>query len=446
MTIVNEPLSETPVALIPRSPSMPFDKPEIGWTKRAGLSSDEVAFDDSTDPRYHADELEAVFRRSWVNVGRDIEIPEGGDYFTRELPGLNVSLIVARGRDGVVRAFYNMCTHRGNKLLWDDHPNKEICGSARRFQCKYHGWQFDPEGQLRFVNKEKWFDGGVDKETHGLVPVACDTWMGFIFVNFADEPAQTLQEHLGPFWDGLADYPFQEMTQTFRFQCDAKANWKIFLDAMVEQYHGNTLHYKLVDPVATSPLRGAIGSRFEVFEKNSIWEVAVPAASFSSDDRRVLPAHEMFESNLWGPGIGRDIGVGELPEYLNITRHEGWTNSMFHVYPNFDMLVWKRDWMMYYTTWPTAADQCRFEARMYFPPPRNASDRLAQEVTAVEFKEFLLQDANLLECAQSMLAMDVRPTFPLNDEEVLVRNIHHTVRVDVENYRRERAAAGNGQP
>jgi hypothetical protein len=149
----------------------------------------------------------------------------------------------------------------------------------------------------------------------------------------------------------------------------------------------------------------------------------------------------LFQSNLWGPANTPDLGMTELPPYLNLTRNPGWTNDMFHIYPNFDMLIWNRGWIMVYSTWPLAVDRVLFESRMYFQPPRNASDRLAQELTAVEFKEFLLQDANLLECAQSMLATGVKNNFPLCDEEVVVRNIHGTSRAAVEAYRHEVAAA-----
>jgi len=422
-------------------PGMPFDKPDEGWTVRAGMATGDVSFHDSVDPRYHEDELAAVFRRSWLHVGRDFRIPNPGDYFTRELPGLGASIIVARGRDGVVRAFHNMCTHRGNKLVWADHPQKELSGNTRRFVCKYHGWQFDPEGELRFVNKEKWFFD-IDKCQYGLAPVACDTWEGFIFVNLDPEPVQTLREHLAPFADGLAGYPFDRMTQMFTFAVDARANWKIFLDSMVEQYHGNTLHYKLVDQTADGPLRGATGSHFEVYGRNTIWSVAVPAGVMHDDVREIRPMERIFRSNLWGPIDSPDIGLREMPERLNITRHPQWTNDMFHIYPNMDMLIWDRKWIMVYSTWPLAHDRCLFEARMYFQPPRNASDRLAQELTAVEFKEFLLQDANLLECAQAMLATRVRTQFPLCDEEVLVRNLHRTSQEAVDEYRRELAAAG----
>ena len=421
-----------------RSLSMPFEKPAEGWTARGGLPTGDVSYEDSIDPRFYEDEMQAVFRRSWLEVGREFQIPEPGDYFTRELPGLGTSLIVSRGRDGVVRAFYNMCTHRGNKLLWSDHPKKEVCGNARRFTCKYHGWQFDPEGQLRLVNKQEWFCE-IDKDQYGLVPVACDTWEGFIFINLDPDPRESLQAQLGPLWDGLAGYPFDELTQTFTFRCDALANWKIFIDAMVEQYHGNTLHYRLVDPTARSPLKGAVGSHFEILGRNSIWSVAVPAGATDENVRQVKPMEGLFRSNLWGPIDAPDIDVRERPKLLNLTGNPMWTNDMFHIWPNFNMLVWARPWIMTYNTWPVAVDRCLFEARMYFPPPRNASDRLAQELTAAEFKEFLLQDANLLECAQSMLSARIKSNFPLCDEEVVVRNLHHRANEAVECYRRERA-------
>ncbi len=424
-----------------RTPGMPFEKPAEGWTRKHHLETGDVSYEDSVDPRFHEDEREAVFRRSWLHVGREIQIPEPGDYFTRELPGLNTSLIISRGRDGVVRAFYNMCTHRGNKLLWDENSQQEVCGNARRFQCKYHGWQFDPEGNLRFVNKEQWFFD-IDKSDYGLVPVGCDSWEGFIFVNLDPTNTVALREHVAPFADGLAGYPFNEMTQTFWFTCEARANWKIFSDSMVEQYHGNTLHYKLVDQDATSPLRGATGSHFEIYGRNSIWSVAVLAGAMDESVRHIRPMETLFRANLWGQENGPEIGLREVPPLLNITQHPGWTNDMFHVYPNFDMLVWDRGWIMTYTMWPLAVDRMLFDTRMYFPPPRNASDRLAQELVAVEFKEFLLQDANLLECAQSMLSARIKSNFPLNDEEVLIRNNHKSVQDAVEQYRREKAAAG----
>jgi hypothetical protein len=191
-------------------------------------------------------------------------------------------------------------------------------------------------------------------------------------------------------------------------------------------------------PFATSPPKGAFGSGFQVFGRNHIWSVASPAGSDDAEDRYVSPIERIFKANLWGPSDPPDIGLVDLPPLANVKRHDLWTNDNFHIFPNMDMLVWKKNWIMIYSTWPVAVDRVVFESRMYFPAPRNASDRLAQERAAVEFKEFLLQDANLLECAQQMINTGVRTDFPLSDEEIGVRNLHRGAREAVVEYRQLR--------
>jgi phenylpropionate dioxygenase-like ring-hydroxylating dioxygenase large terminal subunit len=420
-----------------------FDKPAGGWTEAAGLTMADVSFEDSISEEFFELEREAVFRRSWLHVGREMQIPNPGDYFTRELPTLNVSLILARGQDNVVRAFHNICSHRGNKLVWDDNPRDEVCGTGRRFTCKYHGWQYSMEGDLKFVNMENWFSN-FDKCDYGLVPVSCDTWEGFIFVNVDPNPRSTLKEFLGDLGAGLTGYPFHAMTQRYSFSCEVNANWKLFEDAFQEQYHATTLHHKIIDQTSTAPMPFAFGSHFEILGRHSVWSVAAPQAAIDGSLRPIRPMESLFEANLWGPLSKPDIGLRELPKYVNVTRHPNWTNDVLHFYPNFDVLIWEPGWFLTYGYWPVAADRHFFEARMYFPPPKTASDRLAQELTAVEFKEFCFQDANTLEATHSMLAARVRSKFPLCDEEVQVRNNHKSIQDAVEAYKRELATNGNG--
>src|SRR5262249_62399674 len=139
----------------------------------------------------------AIFKRTWLNVGRVERLPKTGSYFTRELAVADTSLIIVRGRDGQIRAFHNICRHRGNKLVWNDFPREETAGTCRQFTCKYHGWRYNLDGALNFVQQEtEFFD--LDKADYGLVPVHCEVWEGFIFVNLAKEPEQSLKEFLGP--------------------------------------------------------------------------------------------------------------------------------------------------------------------------------------------------------------------------------------------------------
>jgi phenylpropionate dioxygenase-like ring-hydroxylating dioxygenase large terminal subunit len=93
---------------------------------------------------YFEREKALIFRKVWLNVGRVEQIPKPGDYLVKELAVCNTSVLIVRGKDGVVRAFHNMCTHRGNKLAPEASGN-----CAGLFTCKFHGWAFGLDGSLR---------------------------------------------------------------------------------------------------------------------------------------------------------------------------------------------------------------------------------------------------------------------------------------------------------
>src|SRR6185312_5517531 len=124
---------------------------------------------------------------------------------------------------------------------WNDMPLEETSGVCRQFTCKYHGWRYDLDGNLTFVQQEEeFFD--LDKGRYGLVPVHCDVWEGFIFVNFAKQPEQSLREFLGPMLTELEGYPFGQMTSRWCYRSEVKANWKLYMDAFQEFYHAPVLH------------------------------------------------------------------------------------------------------------------------------------------------------------------------------------------------------------
>src|SRR6266545_3288132 len=160
-----------------------FTKPAEGsWTEHYGLGTAPVSYEDSISPAHYELERDAIFRRTWLNVGRVEQLPRTGSYFTKELDAARTSVVVVREAGGEVRAFHNICRHRGNKLVWNDYPGEETSGTCRQFTCKYHGWRYGLEGDLTFVQQEaEFFD--VDKADYGLAPVRVETWEGFIFVN-----------------------------------------------------------------------------------------------------------------------------------------------------------------------------------------------------------------------------------------------------------------------
>ena len=214
-----------------------WPKPAEGsWTEHFELGTEPISYEDSISPEIWELEREAIFKRAWLNVGRVEQLPRNGSYFTKELVAARTSVVVVRDKDGQVRAFHNVCRHRGNKLVWNDNPKEETSGISRQFVCKYHGWRYDLDGACSFVQQEQeFFD--FDKDDYGLVPVHCDVWAGFIFINLAKEPEQGLTEFLGPMVTKLENYPFHKQSERWFYRAEVKANWKLYMDAFQEFYH-----------------------------------------------------------------------------------------------------------------------------------------------------------------------------------------------------------------
>jgi len=413
-----------------------FVKPAEGsWTEHwAELGTAPVDYSDSIDPAYYELEKEAIFKRTWLQVGRVEQVPRTGSYFTKELDVADTSLIIVRGKDKEVRAFHNMCRHRGNKLVWNDYPGDEVKGTCRVFTCKYHAWRYELDGALSYVQQETEFFG-LDKTQYGLKQVRCETWQGFIFVNL-DPAAAPLADYLGELGKNIEGYPFSAMTEVFTYRAEIKANWKLFIDAFAEFYHAPILHMKQAVKDEADRL-AAIG--YEALH----YDVQNPHGMVSSwggmsppkDIGMVKPIERVLRSGLFGPWDRPAIdGLDELPPGLNPIRHPKWGVDSFHFFPNFMLLVWAPGWYLTYHYWPTAVDSHIFESSLYFVPAKTAAERLAHELAAVTFKEYALQDGNTLEATQRMLKARVVSDFPLCDQELLLRALHKTGRDYVKEY------------
>jgi len=161
--------------------------------------------------------------------------PNPGDYVVREIEVLKTSVLLVRGKDGQVRGFHNVCTHRGMAVA--------ICdkGNAQGFLCNFHGWTFDIDGRLKGVPGEEYFTD-LNRADYGLRPVATDVWNGFIFVHWEPQPKVGLREFLGGLATQLDDYPFARFNHIARYSARVKANWKTFIDAFHEAYHVMMVH------------------------------------------------------------------------------------------------------------------------------------------------------------------------------------------------------------
>ncbi|MFJ8105761.1 aromatic ring-hydroxylating dioxygenase subunit alpha [Streptomyces sp. NPDC096132] len=421
-----------------------FPKPAEGsWTEHFEIDTEPVSYADSISPEFYERERDAVFRRTWLNVGRVEQLPRKGSYFTKELDAARASVVVVRGTDGEVRAFHNVCRHRGNKLVWDDYPREETKGTCRAFTCKYHAWRYDLEGELTFVQQESEFFG-LDKSRYGLLPVQTEIWEGFVFVNLDPDNTTSLRDYLGRFGAGIEGYPFHKLTQVHKYRAEIGSNWKLFIDAFAEFYHAPILHSGQYVPEEAAKIKkyGYEALSYDIDGPHSMvssWGGIAPP----KERAMVKPVERALRSGLFGAWDAPDIGLTteELPPAVNPTRSKVWGMDSFVFFPNFMLLIWRPNWVLTYHYWPTSYNTHIFEGTAYFVPPQNAFQRLQQELAVVSFKEYGLQDGNTLEATQTMLESRTLDSFPLCDQEVLLRHLHTTARKFVDEYAKQPSAA-----
>jgi choline monooxygenase len=197
------------------------------------------------DPTVLELERERIFGRFWQYAGHTGQVAEPGSFVTTSAG--HVPVLVVRGRDGELRAFVNVCRHRGYLLC-------EGAGRRETIQCPYHAWTYDLDGSLRAAprsDREPGFDpGGL-----GLVPLACDTWGPFVFVN-ADAEAAPLAEQLGELPQLLAGGGVDVDALVFSRRAEADeytANWKVCAENFLECYHCSVAHPSFSKAIDVTP-------------------------------------------------------------------------------------------------------------------------------------------------------------------------------------------------
>jgi phenylpropionate dioxygenase-like ring-hydroxylating dioxygenase large terminal subunit len=387
-------------------------------------------------PEFYELERDAIFRGAWLNVGRIDDLPRPGTWFTKELPAARASLLVVRDMDGAVRAFHNVCRHRGNKLVWIGSPRDDACGVGRQFACKYHGWRFGLDGSCLYVHQEdQFFD--LDRDRLGLAPVHCEVWAGFVFVNLAAEPEQSLRDYLGPMIGRLEGYPFDTMTERYSFRAENHSNWKVFIDAFQEYYHVPPLHTHQLGPLHRDAQAEFHAAHYQIDGPHRVVSTS-GSHKHRFPTQHLYPSEALFRSGNMGPWDAPDLG-DDLPG-VNPGGVESWGIDNFQIFPNLEILVYERNWYLSYRFWPTSPNTHVFEADLWFTPSTSARDRLAREYAAITVKEYALQDAGTLDGTQLGLESRAFDDFPLNDQEILVRHFHRSVGEWVERHRRRQEA------
>ena len=215
--------------------------PNLRWANRyPELGTEPIPVEKCTSIEQYRLEQEKVFKEAWLLLAREEELPSPGSYKVKRLSVANTSIILFRGRDGTIRGFHNVCSHRANKMIPE--TGEETFGRkpAATMNCSFHGWVYDAKGALVNVPQEQKFC--FEKGEAGLTTVHVDTWKGFVFINLARAPKQTLADNMAEIGKHFGDFPFQDMNFQFTYATVLKANWKVALDAFSEVYHLGHLH------------------------------------------------------------------------------------------------------------------------------------------------------------------------------------------------------------
>ena len=185
-----------------------------------------------TDPDRYQREVDRVFRHLPLALALSLELPDPGSY--RALTVMDVPVLLVRGKDGVARAFLNVCRHRGAQVCKPGH------GTAERLVCPYHAWQYDLQGQLAGIFGASTF-GSVSAQTHSLTPLQCDERAGLLWVILTPGDTMAIDPWLGEFADKLSmlrlgGWHLHEQREL------PGPGWKVVWEGYLESYHHNTVH------------------------------------------------------------------------------------------------------------------------------------------------------------------------------------------------------------
>lgn len=295
---------------------------------------------------YHGDEIfrievERLFHGQWFCVAREEQLAERGDLLHVAVAGEQV--IVVRGRDDRLQAFFNVCRHRGSRLTLStplpDSANPDARISAHveggAITCPYHAWSYNLDGSLRVAPHMR-FDEACPKSRFSLVPVKLDTWGGFIFVHIGESPELSLAGQLGVVPGRIARYPLQDMRTGKQIIYDVKANWKIIVENYNECYHCGPVHPELCAVVPAFREHGGGGLT---------WDDGIP--------------HRPGAWTFTASGTSTRAPFPGLSE-TEKTHHKGEV-----AFPNL-LMSFAAEHVAAFTLWPTAPDHTRIACEFLF--------------------------------------------------------------------------------
>ena len=197
------------------------------------LGFERIPVDRYTDPAFLKLEDDCIWSKTWLLAGAACDVATPGDFFVFD--NLRESILVTCADDGVIRAFYNVCQHRGNQLKHSG------CGNSPHLSCGFHGWQYNLDGSIKEIPEAHDFPQGIPDEKLSLKELRCEMWGGFVWISM-DPGIEPLIDYLGIVPEHLAPYELESMLLVSDETVEWDCNWKTSVDIFSETYHVRGVH------------------------------------------------------------------------------------------------------------------------------------------------------------------------------------------------------------
>ena len=339
-------------------------------------------------------EKEHLFRTHWQVVGHVSDVPDAGNYLTMDVVGERA--LVVRGADGVVRAFHNMCRHRGSRVVAD---TQGTCKNA--LVCPFHGWVYNLDGTLRGAARPRSFPD-LDKVEFGLKPIEIEIWMGLIFVRFRPGPQPSVASLMHRHEAEVGHYQMETMVPSWGIWTQtSQVNWKSVRDVDNEGYHVAMAHPALQD---------LYGSTYfdEPFEEG----VSRSFATFNPHAGR-----------RWS--VRNYVRMTPRPARLPESLREAWI--YYGLFPNTVIAVTPES-AQFYQEFPLSTGETLLRGAIYRYRDEDRSQAAARYLAFRIDRDTMQEDVQLSEWSNESMLSNAFEGFYLSDLEYGVRTHHDHLR------------------
>ena len=339
-------------------------------------------------------EKSSVFLNHWQIAGHVNDVPKPGDYLTVDI--CNERALIVRGDDGVVRAFHNLCRHRGSRIAVDD---KGHCKNA--LVCPFHGWVYNFDGTLRGAARPTSY-AALDRKDFGLRPIEMEIWLGLIFLRFRPGPQGSVAEQRARFEPELSAYRPAEMVPSGQvWRTVLPVNWKSIRDVDNEGYHVAMAHPALQDLYGSAYVDHAYENKTNLSR-----------GIFNRQGARRWSVRHYVKLSRGEPW---------LPEELQTV----WT--YYGLFPN-NVIIATPETIQFYQEFPLAVDQAVVRGIIYRRPQENRAQKLARYLSYRIDRETYEEDTQLSIWSNESMKSSAFEGFYLSDLEKGLKSHHDQLR------------------